>query len=150
MRPKKANFFMKGMGSFALSMKRGLVHARLEARVNDRCCETYHRGTIKEKQFRTFTSHALYSEVLLFLIHDILSRPLYFTLLTSIVALPATFGQVIDKLRNVCPRFIRQSRMTLEGGRKVPKSLLPICYCKSIHKARRLCQWDLKDATTQL
>ena len=80
MRPKKANFFMKGMGSFALSMKRGLVHARLEARVNDRCCETYHRGTIKEKQFRTFTSHALYSEVLLFLSHDITSRPLYFLL----------------------------------------------------------------------
>ncbi len=36
MRPKKGNFFMKEMGSFALSMKRGLVHARLEARVPDR------------------------------------------------------------------------------------------------------------------
>ena len=76
--PKKGNFFMKEMGSFALSMKGGLVHARLEARVPDRCCETYHRGTIKEKQFRTFTSHALYSEMLLFLTHDIMSRPLYF------------------------------------------------------------------------
>ena len=115
MRPKKANFFMNEMGSFEHSMKRGLVHARLEAWVPDRCCETYHRGTIKEEQFRTFTSHALCSEVLLFLIHAILSRPLYFTLLTAIVALPATFVQVIDKLRNVCPRFIRQSRMTLEG-----------------------------------
>ena len=78
MRPKMANFFMKELGSFALSMKRGLVHARLEARVPDRCCETFHRGTIKENQFRTFTSHALTSEVLLFLIHDILLRPLYF------------------------------------------------------------------------
>jgi len=46
MRHKKANSFMKEMGSFALSMKRGLVHARLEAWVPDRCCETYHRGTI--------------------------------------------------------------------------------------------------------
>jgi hypothetical protein len=36
MRPKKGNFFMKEMGSFALSMKGGLVHARLEARVPDR------------------------------------------------------------------------------------------------------------------
>jgi len=50
MRFRKTSVFIKEMGSFVLSQKRGLVHARLETRLPDWCCETYRRGTIKEKQ----------------------------------------------------------------------------------------------------